>query len=69
MKDTGIRRFHFSGFKGHTHCVRAKAARLKTGDLTQGVETKPLPAGAGRFFEVVFQILKYDIVCDGAAGG
>ena len=40
MKDTGNRRFHFSGFKGHSHCVRAKAARLKTGDLTQCVEIR-----------------------------
>ena len=31
--------------------------------------TKRLPADAGRFIDVVLQILKYDVVCDGTAGG
>ncbi len=33
------------------------------------LQTKRLPADAGRFIDVVLQILKYDVVCDGTAGG
>ena len=31
--------------------------------------TEQLPAGAGRISDVLFQVLKYDVFCDGAAGG
>jgi hypothetical protein len=31
--------------------------------------TERLPAGAGRISDVLFQVLKYDVFCDGAVGG
>ena len=31
--------------------------------------TKRLPAGAGRIFDVILQVLKYDIFCDRTIGG
>lgn len=30
--------------------------------------TKPLPAGAGGICDVLFQVLKYDVLCDGSIG-
>jgi hypothetical protein len=32
-------------------------------------EFKPLPTGVGRFIGVTFQVLKYDIFCNGTIGG
>ena len=32
-------------------------------------DTKRPPAGAGRISDVLFQVLKYDVFCDGAVGG
>ena len=32
-------------------------------------ETKPLPADAGRISDMVFQVLKYNVLRDGAVGG
>ena len=31
--------------------------------------TKPLPAGAGSIFDILFQVLKYDVFGNGAVGG
>ena len=33
------------------------------------VATKPLPADAGRIFDMLFQVLKYNVLRDGAVGG
>jgi hypothetical protein len=32
-------------------------------------QTEPLPAGAGRISDVLFQVLKYAVFRDGAVGG
>ena len=37
--------------------------------LSHSYETERLPAGAGRISDVLFQVLKYDVLCDGAVGG
>jgi hypothetical protein len=34
----------------------------------KGRRTEQLPAGAGRIRDVLFQVLKYDVFCDGAVG-
>ena len=46
-----------------------KQSRLKTRGFLQSVDTKPLPADAGRIIDVPFEVLKYDILGDRAIGG
>lgn len=31
--------------------------------------TKPLPTGVGRILDMLCQVLKYDVLCDGTVGG
>ena len=31
--------------------------------------TKPLPTGVGRILDVLLQVLKYDVLCDGTVHG
>lgn len=66
----GVAAKDYRGLVGHT----LEAAKYVTREIHAGFPrvreaTKPLPTGVGRIFDVVFEVLKYDVLRDCPVGG